>query len=104
MGALPDGGAMAAIEATEAEVSDSIAGEEKELAIAAINGPSSTVISGTQDAVEEIRSQWDEGAKTKRLSVSHAFHSPRMEPMLAEFAEVAPSPSPTASPSRSSPT
>ena len=89
MGALPEGGAMAAIEATEAEVAESIAGKEKELALAAINGPSSTVISGTQDAVEAIRTEWEEeGRKTKRLSVSHAFHSPLMEPMLAEFAEV----------------
>ena len=90
MGALPEGGAMAAIEATEAEVSESIEGKEKELAIAAINGPTSTVISGTEEAVQEIQAQWDEkGRKTKRLSVSHAFHSPLMEPMLEQFAEVA---------------
>ena len=90
MGALPKGGAMAAIEATEAEVAESIAGKDKELAIAAINGPTSTVISGAEDAVEEIQAQWDQkGRKTKRLSVSHAFHSPLMEPMLEEFAEIA---------------
>jgi acyl transferase domain-containing protein/short-subunit dehydrogenase/acyl carrier protein len=90
MGALPAGGAMAAIEATEQEVADSIAGKEAELSIAAINGPSSTVISGTEEAVEAIRTEWeDKGRKTKRLAVSHAFHSPLMEPMLEEFAEVA---------------
>ena len=90
MGALPAGGAMAAIEATEVEVAESIAGKDKELAIAAINGPTSTVISGTEEAVQEIQAQWDEkGRKTKRLSVSHAFHSPLMEPMLEQFAEVA---------------
>ena len=90
MGALPEGGAMAAIEATEQEVTDSIKGKAKELAIAAVNGPTSTVISGTEEAVEEIQAQWDEkGRKTKRLSVSHAFHSPLMEPMLEQFAEVA---------------
>ena len=83
MGALPAGGAMAAIEATEQELKDSIEGKDKELAIAAINGPSSTVISGTENAVKEIQSQWEgKGRKTKRLSVSHAFHSPLMEPML----------------------
>ena len=64
MGALPGGGAMAAIEATEAEVTESIEGKDKELAIAAINGPTSTVISGTEEAVEEIQSQW-EGKGTK---------------------------------------
>jgi pimaricinolide synthase PimS1 len=90
MGVLPEGGAMAAIEATEAEAAESIAGKEKDLAIAAINGPSSTVISGAEDAVEAVRAQWEErGRKTKRLAVSHAFHSPLMEPMLEEFAGVA---------------
>ncbi len=90
MSALPAGGAMAAIEATEEEVAESIAGKEQELAIAAINGPSSTVISGSEESVEEIRTQWEErGRKTKRLAVSHAFHSPLIEPMLEEFAEVA---------------
>ena len=51
MGALPAGGAMAAIEATEAEVAESIEGREAELSLAAVNGPSSTVISGAEEAV-----------------------------------------------------
>jgi acyl transferase domain-containing protein/NAD(P)-dependent dehydrogenase (short-subunit alcohol dehydrogenase family)/acyl carrier protein len=90
MGALPEGGAMAAIEASEEEIASSIVGKEAELSIAAINGPTSVVISGKEDAVEEIRTQWeDKGRRTKRLAVSHAFHSPLMEPMLEEFAEVA---------------
>ncbi|MGC1853416.1 MAG: SDR family NAD(P)-dependent oxidoreductase, partial [Solirubrobacterales bacterium] len=90
MGALPKGGAMAAIEAAEGEVAESIKGREDELAIAAINGPTSTVISGAKDAVEEIRAQWEaEGRRTKQLAVSHAFHSPLMEPMLEEFGEIA---------------
>ncbi len=90
MGALPGGGAMAAIEATEEEIAESLAGMEAELSIAAINGPSSIVISGTETAVEEIRTAWEEkGRRTKRLAVSHAFHSPLMEPMLEEFGEVA---------------
>ena len=90
MGALPADGAMAAIEATEQEIAESIAAKEHELSIAAINGPTSTVISGAEEAVEEIRTEWeDKGRKTKRLAVSHAFHSPLIEPMLEEFAEVA---------------
>ncbi len=90
MGALPAGGAMAAIEATEEEVAESIEGREAELSIAAINGPSSTVISGAEEAVEAVRAQWEErGRKTKRLAVSHAFHSPLIEPMLEQFAAVA---------------
>ncbi|HVQ43358.1 MAG TPA: type I polyketide synthase, partial [Candidatus Saccharimonadia bacterium] len=89
MGALPKGGAMAAIEATEEELHDSIQGREAELSIAAVNGPASCVLSGQEEAVEEIRTHWEqEGRKTKRLEVSHAFHSPLMEPMLEEFAEL----------------
>ena len=90
MGVLPKGGAMAAIEATEGEVAGSIEGRQAELAIAAVNGPNATVISGAAEAVEEVRARWDaEGRRTKALAVSHAFHSPLMEPMLEEFAEVA---------------
>ena len=86
MGELPQGGAMAAIEASEAEIVDSIEGREDELSIAGLNSPTSTVISGEEAAVEEVRSHWeDEGRRTKRLQVSHAFHSPLIEPMLGEF-------------------
>ncbi|MFP5388367.1 MAG: SDR family NAD(P)-dependent oxidoreductase, partial [Thermoleophilia bacterium] len=89
MGALPPGGAMAAIEAGEAEVLDSIAGREEELSLAAVNSPRSCVISGAEDAVEAIAAQWSEkGRKTKRLAVSHAFHSPLMEPMLERFGQI----------------
>ena len=81
---------MVAIEATEQEVSEAIAGKEAELSIAAINGPSAVVISGKEEAAEQIASHFQgKGKKTKRLAVSHAFHSPLMEPMLAEFQELA---------------
>jgi pimaricinolide synthase PimS1 len=90
MGGLPEGGAMVAIEATEAEALESIAGEERQLSLAAVNSPRSCVISGAEEAVERVASHWrEQGRKTKRLSVSHAFHSPLMEPMLEQFAEVA---------------
>ena len=81
---------MVAIEATEGEVSEAIAGKEAELSIAAINGPSAVVISGKEEACEQIASHFQaQGKKTKRLAVSHAFHSPLMEPMLEDFAELA---------------
>jgi acyl transferase domain-containing protein/acyl-coenzyme A synthetase/AMP-(fatty) acid ligase/acyl carrier protein len=90
MGALPPGGAMIAIEATEEEVAQAIEGTGEELAIAAVNGPRSVVVSGAEAAALAIESHFEEqGARTKRLAVSHAFHSPLIEPMLDEFAEVA---------------
>jgi polyene macrolide polyketide synthase len=90
MGALPSGGAMVAIEASEEEVAKAIEGKEGELSIAAINSPTSVVVSGQEKPALEVQSHFEEqGRRTKRLTVSHAFHSPLMEPMLAEFAEVA---------------
>ncbi len=89
MGALPKGGAMVAIEITEQEAAKYLAGKEKELSLAAVNSPASIVISGTSEAIEEAQAHFEEqGKKTKRLSVSHAFHSPLIEPMLEEFEQV----------------
>ncbi|MFE2562171.1 SDR family NAD(P)-dependent oxidoreductase, partial [Streptomyces sp. NPDC059352] len=90
MGNLPDGGGMAAIQADESEVTEALAGYEGRLEIAAVNGPRSIVVSGDLDALDTWLPHWDKlGRKTTRLRVSHAFHSPRMEPMLAEFRKIA---------------
>ncbi|WP_232837131.1 type I polyketide synthase [Lentzea terrae] len=80
MQALPQTGAMVAVQATEEEISRHLTSK---VSIAAINGPSSVVIAGDEEEVEAIAQQW----KHKRLRVSHAFHSPLMEPMLDEFRE-----------------
>ncbi|MGW4890050.1 type I polyketide synthase, partial [Streptomyces murinus] len=85
MQALPEGGAMAAVEATEDEVLPHLTGE---VGVAAVNGPRSVVISGTEDAVLAVAELFaGQGRKTSRLRVSHAFHSPLMDPMLEEFAQ-----------------
>ena len=90
MGELPKGGAMVAVEATEQEAQELLQGKEAQISLAAINGPSSIVLSGSAEAIEEAQALWqDKGRKTKRLAVSHAFHSPLIEPMLEPFAKVA---------------
>ncbi|WP_327352461.1 type I polyketide synthase [Streptomyces sp. NBC_01304] len=90
MQAAPSGGAMAAIEAGEAEVRASLAGFAGRLDVAAVNGPTAVVISGDDDAVTEVVKSWaGDGVRTRRLTVSHAFHSPHMEGVLAELAEEA---------------
>jgi malonyl CoA-acyl carrier protein transacylase/nucleoside-diphosphate-sugar epimerase len=90
MGGLPAGGAMVSIQASEQEALSALAGLEERVSLAAVNGPSAIVLSGEEDEVLGLAERWRaQGRKTKRLRVSHAFHSPRMEAMLARFAEVA---------------
>ncbi|MGW4081245.1 acyltransferase domain-containing protein, partial [Streptomyces asiaticus] len=85
-----EGGAMAALEASEDEVRATLAGYGDAVAIAGLNGPRSTVISGDASAVDEVAAHWrGEGRRIKRLPVSHAFHSPHMDEVLDEFRAVA---------------
>ncbi|MEM7125058.1 MAG: type I polyketide synthase [Chloroflexota bacterium] len=90
MGALPQDGGMVSLMADEARVQAAIHAHLNDVAIAAVNGPESVVISGKQEALSAITEQLAaEGIKTRQLEVSHAFHSPLMGPMLDEFRQVA---------------
>ncbi|MER6799220.1 type I polyketide synthase, partial [Amycolatopsis mediterranei] len=88
MAALPGGGVMIAVEATEAEVApllgDELVGDA--VAVAAVNGPRSLVLSGERAATTALADRFGGGTL---LRVSHAFHSPLLDPMLDEFHEVA---------------
>ncbi|MEU7281910.1 type I polyketide synthase [Streptomyces sp. NPDC045431] len=87
MQALPQGGAMVAVQAAEDEVRPLLSDT---VGIAAVNGPQAVVVSGMQAEVLAIKERFEaEGRKATRLRVSHAFHSPLMEPMLEEFRTVA---------------
>ncbi|OBH50953.1 polyketide synthase [Mycobacterium mantenii] len=91
MQALPEGGAMVAVQATEEEVRAQLtSSDEAVVGIAAVNGPTSVVISGAHDAVAAVADQFRaDGHRVHQLSVSHAFHSPLMDPMIDEFGTVA---------------
>ncbi|MGW7705721.1 type I polyketide synthase [Streptomyces sp. NPDC054771] len=89
MDALPPGGAMAAVAAGADEVAARLAGTGGAVEIAAVNGPASVVVSGDESAVREVGAYFRErGRPVKPLRVGHAFHSARMEPVLAEFGDV----------------
>ncbi|WP_141576727.1 type I polyketide synthase [Actinomadura sp. WMMA1423] len=79
---LPSGGAMVAVQASEEEIRPLFTDGVE---VAAVNGPRAVVLSGDVDAV--VKAAEASGAKTRRLQVSHAFHSHLMEPMLEAFAE-----------------
>jgi pimaricinolide synthase PimS2 len=89
MQGLPTGGAMAAVGASEAEVLAGLAGVAG-VSLAAVNGPSSVVVSGDASAVDDFLPRWRErGRRVRRLRVSHAFHSARIDPVLTELGRVA---------------
>ncbi|MEV5346970.1 type I polyketide synthase [Streptomyces achromogenes] len=88
MGALPTGGAMLAAAVSQERAMELLAAGT--VSLAAVNAPAAMVFSGETAAIVALRDQLaDEGVKTNRLTVSHAFHSALMEPMLAEFEQVA---------------
>lgn len=90
MQALPQDGLMLSVLAPIEKVLPLVEPVADKVSIAARNGPTSVVISGVRATVEQIAEQLGaDGIKTKALVTSHAFHSPLMDPMLAEFGKVA---------------
>ena len=88
MQALPSGGAMVSVMAAKKDCEALV--DSVDVSIAAVNGPQSTVLSGEEAAIAQIIQQLEQQSiKYKRLTVSHAFHSALMEPMLEDFREVA---------------
>jgi acyl transferase domain-containing protein/surfactin synthase thioesterase subunit/acyl carrier protein len=90
MQALPKGGAMLSIAAPEAAVLEALQPFAASVSLAALNGPLSVVIAGVDRDVAAIADTFAaRGVQTRQLSVSHAFHSPLIDPMLPDFREVA---------------
>ncbi len=86
MAELPAGGVMVAVAAGEAEVAPLLT---EGVSIAAVNGPNAVVVSGAEASVGAFAQTFErQGRRAHRLAVSHAFHSPLMEPMIEDFAAV----------------
>ncbi|WP_409235911.1 SDR family NAD(P)-dependent oxidoreductase [Streptomyces sp. PA5.6] len=86
MDGLPAGGVMAAVAVSEADIEPWLSGG---VSLAAVNGPSSVVVSGARPDVEPVVAHFEaRGVSVRWLEVAHGFHSALMEPMLADFHEV----------------
>jgi acyl transferase domain-containing protein/acyl-CoA synthetase (AMP-forming)/AMP-acid ligase II/acyl carrier protein len=87
---LPAGGKMAAIFTDHATVTNALKGHKDSLSVAAVNGPNLIVVSGEGSALDAIVDQFSaQGVRCTRMTVSHAFHSPLMDPILGAFHDVA---------------
>lgn len=90
MSELPPGGGMRVVQSSEEHVSELLRESGQDVTLAAVNGPASVTMAGELSALEAIAARLgEEGIATRELAVSHAFHSPLMDPMLAPFESVA---------------
>ena len=88
MASLPAGGAMLSLRTDATHVGMLLAGIEQSVSIAAVNGPQSVVVSGTEAAIATVTTRAAEaGISAVALRVSHAFHSPLMDGAQAPYAE-----------------
>ena len=80
-------GKMAALEMREAEVEQLTGPYSDRISVAAVNSPTSTVVSGERTAIDEIlKAAKAQGFRSKILPVDYAFHSAQMDPFRAEMA------------------
>jgi len=90
MQSLPPGGGMMAVFSDLATVEKFIVNHANDVAIAVINSPQNIVISGSSQSLQQIEAELKKSEiKTTPLNVSHAFHSPLMQPMMGEFTAIA---------------
>jgi acyl transferase domain-containing protein len=91
MQSLPRDGVMASVFSDEATVAAAIQQSDRaDLALAALNGPQNTVISGARDSVTTLIAHFEGlGIRCRLLTVSHAFHSPLMRPAVDAFSRIA---------------
>ncbi|RAM48425.1 MAG: polyketide synthase [Hapalosiphonaceae cyanobacterium JJU2] len=81
---LPSG-AMLSVQLPEQKIQQFL---EKEISLAAINSPSSCVVSGSEEAIEKLQQKLQKiGVNCRRLHTSHAFHSQMMSPMIETFTQ-----------------
>jgi acyl transferase domain-containing protein len=90
MQSLPLDGGMVAVFAGEAEVAHILHPYQESAAIAAVNAPQKTTISGRKATLKDLEKIFNsKGIETRPLAVSHAFHSPLLEPILDRLEEIA---------------
>ena len=90
MQSLPKNGSMVAVLGSEEIVVDALSSHSASASIAAINGPDNFVISGASDAIDAVTARLEAAQlRVAPLTVSHAFHSPLMDPILSEFEAIA---------------
>ncbi len=97
LSALRGAGSMASVLLAADELQPRLRPWGEALSIAAINGPSHTIISGTPDALEEFIAACDrDGIHVRQIAVDYASHSAQVEParerLLAGLADLTPAP------------